>query len=271
MKEIFIRSLTGATLVITIVGSILLGNIYFASLFLIITILGTIEFYKMLASSKYHPQKIFGTAISGILYILLVLVANGTLTPLYLTLIVALFFIIPIRELYRNNEFPISNISLTIFGVLYIGLTLGLLNFLFKQSNLKEENYHYILAFFIILWTSDSMAYVTGVSFGKHKLFKRISPKKSWEGVIGGLISAIIAGYIFSKFFTDFNAIKWIGFSVVVSVSGIYGDLIQSMFKRSLGLKDSGKILPGHGGILDRFDAVFVAVPIAIAYVMLIA
>lgn len=271
MKDIFIRSLTGAGLVIAIVGGILLGNFYFASFFLIITILGTIEFYKMLNSSKYHPQKIFGTVISGILYILLALVANDILSPQYLTLIVALFFIIPIREIYRNNESPIPNISLTIFGVFYVGLTLGLLNFLFHESPLQKENYHFILAFFVILWTSDSMAYITGVSIGKHKLFKRISPKKSWEGLFGGLISTIIVGYIFSRFYSDFNTLEWIGYAVVVCIAGVYGDLIQSLFKRSLGLKDTGNILPGHGGILDRFDAVLVAVPIAIAYVMLIA
>lgn len=271
MKDIFIRSLTGAGLVIAIVGGILLGNLYFASFFLIITLLGTYEFYNMLANSKYNPQKVFGTAISGILYILLALVANNILSPLYLTLVVALFFIIPIRELYRTNESPIPNISLTIFGVLYVGLTLGMMNFLFYESSTAKENFHFILAFFVMLWTSDSMAYLTGVSIGKHKLFKRISPKKSWEGFFGGLISTIVVGYIFSIYFNDFNTIEWIGYATVVCISGVYGDLIQSMFKRSLGLKDSGNILPGHGGILDRFDAVFVAIPVAIAYVMLIA
>jgi phosphatidate cytidylyltransferase len=271
MKDILIRSITGAGLVLAIVGGILLGNVYFASLFFIVTILGTYEFYNMLAGSKYNPQKIFGTAISGILYILLALMSNDILSPQYLTLVVVLFFIIPIRELYRNNESPIPNIALTIFGVLYVGLTFGLSNFLFTDNEAIKDNYHFILAFFVILWTSDSMAYLTGVSIGKHKLFKRISPKKSWEGFFGGLISTMIVGYIFSRFFPDLNTIEWIGYAVVVCIAGVYGDLIQSLFKRSLGLKDSGNILPGHGGILDRFDAVLLAIPVAIAYVMLIS
>ncbi len=269
MKDILIRSITGAGLVLAIVGGILLGNVYFASLFLIITILGTFEFYNMLADSKYNPQKFFGTSISGILYILLVLVSLKILEPQYLTLVVVLFFIIPIRELYRKNESPIPNIALTIFGVLYVGLSFGLVNFLFSDSN--TDNYHFILAFFVILWTSDSMAYLTGVSIGKHKLFKRISPNKSWEGFFGGLVGAMVVGYIFSLFYNDFNTIEWLGYALFVCIAGVYGDLIQSSFKRSLNLKDSGNILPGHGGILDRFDAVLLAIPVAIAYVMLIA
>ena len=271
MKDIYIRSITGTALVLAIVGSILLGKYVFAIFFFIITILGTHEFYKMLQTSKYHPQTTFGTIISGILYIILALVATGIISPLYLAIVVVLFFVIPIRELYRNNGSPIPNVAQTIFGVLYVSLTLGLMNFLFYQGHNGPETNHIILAFFIVLWTSDSFAYITGVQFGKHRLFERISPKKSWEGFIGGLVASILSGYIFSIFFNNFNIFEWIGFSIVICIAGVYGDLIQSMFKRSLGIKDSGNILPGHGGILDRFDAVFVAIPVAIAYITLIS
>jgi phosphatidate cytidylyltransferase len=272
MKDIYIRSLTGAVIVFIIVGSILLNKFAFAAVFFIITLLGTHEFYKMLQVSKYHPQTNFGTLISTTLYTVLVLIAHSIISPLYLTLIVVLLFIIPIRELYRtDNDSPIPNISQTIFGILYVGLTFGLMNFLFYHGYKGYESYHFILAFFVILWTSDSFAYITGVSFGKHKLFERISPKKSWEGFFGGLIAALIVGYTFSLFFNDFGTISWIGYAAVINIGGVYGDLIQSLFKRSLGLKDSGSILPGHGGILDRFDAAFVAIPVAIAYVVLIS
>ncbi len=270
MKNIIVRSLTGSILVISVVGTILLGEIYFAALFFLITILGTYEFYKMFHHSKYRPQLILGTIISIILYTILVLIANRILPPISLSFVVALLFVIPIRELYRQSEEAIPNIALSIFGILYVGLTFGMMNLLFFPGKMGIETYHFILAFFIILWTSDTFAYLSGISFGKHKLFERISPKKSWEGFFGGLIAAILAAYILSIFFKDINSIAWIGYAFVVVISGVYGDLIQSMFKRSLGLKDSGKILPGHGGILDRFDAVFVAIPIAIAYIMLI-
>lgn len=272
MKDIVQRSITGTILVTAIVSSILLGKFFFAPLFLLITILGTFEFYKMLEDSKYHPQILFGTIISGILYSLLALIAMDILQPEYIAVVVVLFFIIPIRELYRkDNDCPIPNISQTIFGILYVGLTLGLLNFLFYQGPDGKESFHLILVFFVVLWTSDSFAYLSGVKFGKHRLFERISPKKSWEGFFGGLIASLATGYVFSIYFTDYSILYWLGYSLIVCIAGVYGDLIQSMFKRSLGLKDSGKILPGHGGILDRFDGIFVAAPVAIAYVMLIS
>jgi len=272
MKEIYVRSITGAVLVLIIVSSIVISKFALAGLFLIITVLGTYEFYKMLEDSKYHPQINFGTFISATLYTILALVAHNIISPLYLTLVVVLLFIIPIRELYRtDNDSPIPNISQTVFGIIYVGLTFGLMNFLFYHGYKGEETYHFVLAFFVIIWSSDSFAYLTGVSIGKHKLFERISPKKSWEGFFGGFFAALIVGYIFSTFYNDFSTLSWIGYAAVINISGVYGDLIQSMFKRSLGLKDSGTILPGHGGILDRFDAAFVALPIAIAYVMLIS
>ncbi len=272
MKEIYVRAITGAILVFVIVGSIILNKFIFSGVFLLITILGTYEFYKMLENSKYKPQIIFGTTISAILYTILSLVAHSIISPLYLTIVVVLLFIIPIRELYRtDNDSPIPNISQTIFGIIYVGLTFGLMNFLFYHGYKGKETFHFILAFFVIIWASDSFAYLTGVSIGKHRLFERISPKKSWEGFFGGFIAALIVGYIFSTFYQDLDLFSWLGFAAIINIGGVYGDLIQSMFKRSLGLKDSGKILPGHGGILDRFDAVFVALPIAIAYVMLIS
>lgn len=271
MKDIAIRSLTGAFIVTSIIGSILINKFAFALLFFIVTIFGTYEFYKMLAKTKYKPQVVFGTIVSAILYIILSLIAHNILSPLYITLVIVLLFIIPIRELYRKNDSPIQNISQTIFGILYVGMTLGMINFLFYHGHNGEETFHFILAFFVVIWTSDTFAYLTGMSIGKHKLFKRISPKKSWEGLFGGLIAAMVVGYIFSLYYTDLPTIAWIGYAFAISVSGVYGDLIQSMFKRSLNIKDSGNIFPGHGGILDRFDAVFVAIPVAIAYVMLIS
>ncbi len=269
MKELLLRGFTGSILVLAIVASIIGNKFAFAALFLIITVFGTFEFYKMLTKTKYRPQIMFGTTISTILYIVLALVAHNYLNPLFLSIVAVLLFIIPIRELYRDSKSPIANISQTIFGILYVGLTLGMLNFLFYHGYNGNETYHFILAFFAVIWTSDTFAYLTGVSIGKHRLFERISPKKSWEGFFGGLIAAIAVGYIFSIYYTELDSFIWMGYAFIISIAGVYGDLVQSMFKRSLNLKDSGKILPGHGGILDRFDGVFVAVPAAIAYIML--
>ena len=270
MKELIQRGLTGSIIVLAIVGSLLFSKYAFAGLFLVITIFGTYEFYKMLGKTNYKAQITFGTAISAILYTILALIAHGYLNALYISTVVALFFIIPIRELYRYNKYPIPNISLTLFGILYVGLTFGMLNFLFYHGYQGKETFHFILAFFAVIWASDTFAYLTGVTFGKHKLFKKVSPKKSWEGFFGGLAAAIAVGYLFSIFYTELDHITWMAYAFVISIAGVYGDLIQSMFKRSLDLKDSGKILPGHGGILDRFDGVFVAAPVALAYILLV-
>jgi len=270
MKELVLRGLTGSAIVLAIVGSLFVSSHAFAALFLVVTIFGTYEFYKMLGKTRYKAQITFGTAISAILYTILALIAHGYLDALYISIVVALFFVVPVRELYRDSKCPIPNISLTLFGILYVGLTFGMLNFLFYHGYQGNGTFHFILAFFAVIWTSDTFAYLTGVTFGKHKLFKKISPKKSWEGFFGGLTAAVAVGYIFSIFYTELDPITWMAYAFVISIAGVYGDLIQSMFKRSLDLKDSGKILPGHGGILDRFDGVFVAAPVALAYILLV-
>jgi phosphatidate cytidylyltransferase len=127
-----------------------------------------------------------------------------------------------------------------------------------------------LVGFFIILWIYDSGAYVFGVSFGKHRLFERISPKKSWEGFIGGSIVAISAANVISVFFTELRLFDWLIISAIIIVFGTFGDLVESLLKRELNIKDSGNILPGHGGILDRFDGIFLSVPIIFAYLQIV-
>ena len=145
MKELGLRSITGALIVFAIIGSIILNKHVFAILFLVITVFGTYEFYKMLTLTKYRAQVNFGTVISGILYSIMSLIALGYLNPLYLSLVIVLFFIIPIRELYRDSKCPIANISLTIFGIIYVGLTFGMLNFLFYHGFEGKETFHFII------------------------------------------------------------------------------------------------------------------------------
>ncbi len=272
MSNIAIRTLTGSLIVLAILGSILLGRYYFGALFLIFTILGTYEFFKMFEKSHIIAQKHFGTLLAAILYSLLFMVAIKKISAMYLIIMVLLVFAIPVRELYRtDSDQPLPNIASTLFGVIYVALPFGLMNFMFYYGKPPQETFHLLLAFFVILWTSDTFAYLSGTRFGKNKLFKRISPKKSWEGSIGGMLAALVAGYLFSLWFHEMSLSLWLGYTLVIVVAGIYGDLIESMFKRSLNIKDSGNILPGHGGILDRFDAVFLAAPAAILYLIFIS
>jgi len=282
LSNLVVRAITGAVIVLAIIASIILGKYYFGALFFIFTILGTFEFFKMIEKSDIIAQKMFGTAVAGALYLLLWWVSFepfsssmsfNSETPqraMYLVIIVLLVFIIPIRELYRtDSNQPIANIATTILGIVYVAVPFGLMNFMFRYKG--EQTFHLLLSLFVILWTADTFAYLVGSKIGKNRLFERISPKKSWEGSIGGLIAALIAATIFSYFFKEMSLALWLGYALIIVVAGAYGDLVESMFKRSLNIKDSGNILPGHGGILDRFDAVFLAVPAAILYLMFIS
>ena len=194
---------------------------------------------------------------------------NAVFVP-YLLTIVYLF----ISELYTKANDPINNWAYTMFGQMYIALPLSIINVLaFRQAG-NETYFYYLLplSVFIFLWTNDTGAYVCGSLFGKHKLFPRISPKKSWEGSIGGgilvLIVAGVIGYFANNSGTPhvLSIPAWVGLGLVVVFFGTWGDLVESLLKRTLGVKDSGNILPGHGGMLDRFDSSLLAIPAAVVY-----
>ena len=170
-----------------------------------------------------------------------------------------------IAQLYRKDEKPFQAVAYTLLGILYIAVPLSLFNIL------AVDNRPALLGLFIILWSSDVGAYVFGMLFGqegKHKLFPSISPKKSWEGFIGGLLIAPATGYIlWSVGMLPYGLIHVLTISLLIAVFGVFGDLVESMLKRSVGVKDSGHIMPGHGGLLDRFDAALFALPVALFYI----
>jgi phosphatidate cytidylyltransferase len=134
----------------------------------------------------------------------------------------------------------------------------------------EEWNPYLLLAVFIIIWVNDTFAYLVGSTLGKHRLFERISPKKSWEGFVGGAVAALGAGYVLSLFIIDLAWWQWLIFSLLVVVFGTFGDLMESFIKRSVKVKDSGRLIPGHGGLLDRFDSMLLVVPIIYFYLLLI-
>ena len=186
---------------------------------------------------------------------------NEKMNYLTLNLVLALTFLIFVVELFRNKEISFVNIGITILGVIYVALPLSLLTFLAFDTN-NQYSYDLILSIFILVWLSDVGGYFAGINFGKHKLLERISPKKTWEGVAGGLVLCIIGSYILSQFFPIMSSYMWLVLGVLICVSSVIGDLIESMLKRSANIKDSGNLLPGHGGILDRFDSVLFVIPI---------
>lgn len=169
-----------------------------------------------------------------------------------------------VAELYRKYKNPFHNIAYTLFGVLFAAVPFCF----FYAMAFIDGTYstHYPLGFLILLWSSDTGAYLFGIKLGKHKLFERHSPKKTWEGFIGGMLTSMLAAFILSNCFNELPLVHWLGMSAIIASAGTLGDLSESMLKRSLSAKDSGSILPGHGGLLDRFDGLLLAAPLVFVY-----
>lgn len=265
------RTITGIFFIIFIVGSVLVGPYAFAVLFLFITILGVLEFYKMLESDNIHPGKIRGLLAGSFLYTSIALVSLTVLNPKYLLINILVLFYFFIHELFMKAEKPFANVAYSFLGILYIVLPFSLLNFLFYQGfDLAKSKPFLLISFFCILWANDTMAYIIGLLIGKHKFFERISPKKTWEGSIGGLVFGLAMAYVAFLFYGEYSLFHWLMIALIIIIFGALGDLAESSFKRSLKVKDSGSILPGHGGILDRFDSVLFSVPFVFLYLILI-
>ena len=270
MKKLLVRVATGAVFGIVLLASILYNNISFGVLFALVTCLAVNEFCNLVHEYK---KTTFSTpiAVIGGLYLFLAFfmldkVANPFMLFIpYLILIVFTFT----RELYKKTGSPLDNFAYFALSQLYAAFPFALLNIL---STFGPGAYNYImpLSIFIFLWCSDSGAYFVGSAIGRNKLFERISPKKTWEGSIGGGVLALIAAYIMSIYFPTLGPIEWMGMATVVVVTGTWGDLIESCMKREMGIKDSGNILPGHGGILDRFDSAILAIPSVVIYLYIL-
>lgn len=268
------RSITGVLFVATIILCISWHEYSAALLFLVFSTLGTIEFYQILNKKELSNNTKYGPFVNVVVYSLLTLVFFEILDDKFLFLIVPLMLILVVQELFLKDTIPYQNISSTLFGMLYITLPFAALNYISFNTVIYDkiglsENWSLLTGFFIILWTSDSMAYLVGRAIGKNKLFQRVSPGKTWEGLVGGISFAILAGFLFS-YFTESSAMHWIIMAFIISVFGTLGDLSESLLKRSAGVKDSGNLLPGHGGVLDRFDGIFFSSPIILTYLLFI-
>lgn len=269
MKKLITRAITGIVLVLVMLTSILVSEYSFAVLFLVILAVSIYEFNHLFGQSEVKPNQALSYLVSIVFFVVTFFSANGSIEHRYIWGVLPLLLAIMAAELYRKKVTTAENIAVTIFSIAYIALPVSLINFIVFPDFIENRNYtpKILIALFSLIWIYDSGAYLVGVSIGKHRLFERISPKKSWEGAIGGTLFAITAAYFIAGFIPEIKTIHWLAISVVLVISATFGDLTESMFKRHFGIKDSGNILPGHGGMLDRFDSLFFVIPAVFAYI----
>lgn len=274
MTELQKRVITGIAGLLLMLGCILWNEYSFGMLFFVIAVLGLWEFYSNLEKGGYQPQKYLGTILGAFIFIANFFFAQTLAKKeiiqltwvLYLIPVSCVFFLV---ELYKKNENPFTNISFTLSGVIYIAFPFALLNYIVMFPNNDYYHPEIFIGFLFLIWAGDVGAFFVGRKFGKHKLFERISPKKTWEGFFGGLAFALLVALVISWYFISITFIDWIALALIITVFGTLGDLVESHFKRGLGVKDSGKILPGHGGILDRFDSLILSTPFVFSYMKL--
>ncbi|MDO5760219.1 MAG: phosphatidate cytidylyltransferase [Bacteroidota bacterium] len=269
MSNMITRAITGTFYVLSVIAAIFIHPIVCMTYFFIVAMIGLNEFYINSRKATIRPNILFGNILGVLLYAMIILCSSceENLSSLFYSILIVICLATFISELYHKEKQPFTNIAYTFLGVIYVVVPLALTSLI---VNIKGDFSPMILmAIFIFAWCNDTFAYLVGRKFGKHKLFERISPKKTWEGSIGGFVSVIIAAIIIALCDNSIEVYDYIIIAILTSIVGTFGDLTESMFKRQIGVKDSGKILPGHGGILDRFDILLLSLPIVYAYLRL--
>lgn len=271
MKNLIIRALTGIIFVVVLVSAICIHPIFFLILFCIITGLTLWEFGGLVKHYENANLQRAVNVLGGVYLFIATFVYTNGLTDGKIFLPYLLFIMLTmIAELYYKAPNPINNWAFTLFAQVYCAGSFSMLNFIGAEPGTPGVMSYtplFIMAIFIFVWLGDTGAYLVGSLIGKRKLFERISPKKSWEGFFGGLILVLASSQAFAWFAPEISRMNWLGLAATVVLFGTWGDLIESLLKRTLGVKDSGNVLPGHGGMLDRFDSVMLAVPASYIYI----
>jgi phosphatidate cytidylyltransferase len=263
------RIITGVLGAFAVIFGVVYSEWTYFIVFFIICILSLLEFYRLTGLDGLAPLKTFGTICGMVIFTLSFFVERGDISGKFYFVIFPLVSLIYMIKLYKRFERkPFTNIAFTFLGILYVAVPFALLNI--AAFNDGVYNYEIIWGSLFILWATDTGAYFAGTYFGKSKLFPRISPKKSWEGAVGGAVLALIFAVGIAYFFKSFLMWQWLVIAAIIIVGGIYGDLVESLLKRSIEIKDSGDALPGHGGFLDRFDGLLISAPSIVAFIELV-
>ena len=270
MKNLIIRTITGALFVAAIITGAIWSPLAFAALFFVVTAISIWEYQHLLWPGSRVPG-LWLPMLSGlIIYALIAYYALGWLEPVHLWLILPVIVVHSSLLVFTVKDIVLRRIAGDFAGIMFIVIPLAVLNLYLNPQGIPE--YHtawFVLGMFLILWTHDTFAYLTGSLFGKQRLYPEISPKKTWEGSIGGFGFSLITAYILSIFSPELGLFHWFLIALIIAVFGTIGDLAESLLKRRANVKDSGRLLPGHGGILDRFDSLLFVSPIVLVIILI--
>lgn len=259
------RIVTGLLGSAAIITGVCINEWTYCAVFFLICLLSLLEFYKLAGLDGLFPQTWFGTLCGVAIFLLSFFIERGAISYRYYFFIFPIVSCVYMIKLYKKFERkPFTNIAFTFLGIVYVAVPFALLN----VAVFVDETYNFEVIFgcLFILWASDTGAYFAGTFLGKRKLFERISPKKSWEGFFGGALLALIFAFGLSRYFHTLSLSQWMTIGIIIIVGGTFGDLVESLLKRSMEIKDSGSSIPGHGGFLDRFDGLLISAPFIVAY-----
>ena len=277
LKNLVVRTVSGIGLTVVVLGGMLWSQWSLGAVLLLLLVGGMWEFYNLSAKQAINPQRFLGLLAGVLLFALnFAFVSNdievlGAASRLFAGGLAMLLLLVPLMficELYRKQPNPAANIGATLMGVCYVALPLSLTLYL-PIIGSDVWNPWVLIAYICIVWSNDVFAYLVGMAIGRRRLFERLSPKKSWEGFFGGLAGAVVAGVVVAHLMHH-DYITWGVLAVVVAVTAVFGDLAESMFKRAADVKDSGALIPGHGGVLDRFDALLLSAPFVFVYMLFV-
>ena len=277
LKNLIVRAISGLGLIVVVLGGILWSQWSLFAVLLLMTLGGVSEFYRLAERQAVRPQRALGMLMSLLLLVLNFAFVSQDIEVLgahqrpFVCGLAMLLLLAPtlfICELYRKGENPLANIAATLLGVFYVALPLSLVLYL-PLIGSAEWNPWVLIAYIVIVWSNDVFAYLVGMAIGRRRLFERLSPKKSWEGFFGGVAGAVAAGVV-AAHLLDQSWVVWAVMALLIAVTAVLGDLAESMFKRAADVKDSGALIPGHGGVLDRFDALFLSAPFVFVYMLFV-
>lgn len=277
MKNLRVRTLSGAVLAAVVLGAVIWSQWSFGLLLMALLVVGMSEFYTLAEKQGSHPQRIVGLVAGAVLFALnFAFVSDdieilGSARQAFACGLAFLLLSLPamfICELYRRQGNPAADIGTTLMGVVYVALPFSVMCYI-PMIGSDVWNPWVMLFYIFIIWCNDVFAYLVGMSVGRHRLCERLSPKKSWEGFFGGIAGAVVLGLVAARVM-DGSCWVWAGLALVAAATGVLGDLVESMFKRAAGVKDSGTLIPGHGGVLDRFDAMLLSAPFVFVYMLFV-